>query len=93
MLFSLGRKISIADLVEEVKTSSSTRIKTKGPEYKNFHWQSGYGAFYIRQSGVDALKEYIAMQKEHHRKKTFQEEFLAFLKKHKMDYDPRYVWG
>jgi len=92
VLFRLGRKISLAELVEEIKTSSSKWIKTKGTEYKGFHWQSGYGAFSIGQSGVEELKRYIANQKEHHRKKTFQEEFRAFLGKYGIDYDERYVW-
>src|SRR5713226_9056922 len=78
VLFRLGRKISLAKLVEEIKTSSSKWIKTKATAYKDFHWQSGYGAFSIGQSGVEDLKKYIANQKEHHRKKSFQEEFRAF---------------
>jgi REP element-mobilizing transposase RayT len=92
VLFRLGRKISLAKLVEEVKTSSSKWIKTKGPEYKEFHWQNGYGAFSIGQSGVEALQKYIANQKEHHRRKTFEEEFRAFLGKYQIEYDERYVW-
>src|SRR3989440_6595705 len=68
ILFSLARVIKIADLVEEVKTSSSKWIKTKGREFRNFHWQRGYGAFSIGQSNVDALKRYIRGQKQHHRR-------------------------
>jgi hypothetical protein len=56
------------------------------------YWQNGYGAFSIGQSGVEALKKYIARQKEHHRKKTFQDEFRAFLAKYQVEYDERYVW-
>jgi putative transposase len=92
VLFRLGRKISIAEVVEEIKTSSSKWIKTKGAEYKGFHWQNGYGAFSIGQSGVEELKKYIANQKEHHRKVTFQDEFRAFLAKYGIEYDERYVW-
>jgi putative transposase len=92
ILFRLGRKISLAKVVEEIKTSSSKWIKTKGPSYKGFSWQNGYGAFSIGQSGVEALKKYIANQKEHHRKKTFQDELQAFLRKYGVEYDERYVW-
>lgn len=92
ILFSLGRVIAIADLVEEVKTNTSKWIKTKGPEFKNFHWQSGYGAFSIGQSSVAALKRYIRTQKEHHRRITFQDEYRKFLKAYKVDYDERFVW-
>src|ERR1700687_5856644 len=66
ILFSLGRVIKVADLVEEDKTESSKWIKTKGREFRNFHWQAGYGAFSIGQSNVDTLKRYIRGQKRHH---------------------------
>ncbi len=92
ILFSLPRVITIAALVEEVKTESSKWIKTKGPEFKNFHWQKGYGAFSIGQSQVPAVKRYIARQKEHHRRVTFQEEYRKFLKSYGIEYDERYVW-
>src|SRR5437764_9158481 len=92
ILFSLARVITIADLVEEVKTSSSKWIKTKGREFKNFHWQRGYGAFSIGQSNVTALKHYIRSQKEHHQRVTFQDEYRKFLKAYGIDYDEKYVW-
>lgn len=92
ILLRLGRKASIAEVVEELKKSSSKWIKTKGPEYREFYWQAGYGAFSIGRSGVPEVKRYIGNQKEHHRKKTFQEEFLAFLAKYEVKYDERYVW-
>jgi len=92
ILLRLGRKVSLAEVVEEVKKSSSKWIKTKGPEFSDFFWQSGYGAFSIGQSGIAEVQRYIANQKEHHRKKTFQEEFRAFLAKYQIEYDERYVW-
>jgi putative transposase len=58
-----------------------------------FEWQEGYGAFSIGWAQVDTTLAYIAGQEEHHRKHDFQEEFIAFLKKHRIEYDPRYVWG
>ena len=79
-------------MIEEIKSSSSRWIKTKGPSYRNFFWQNGYGAFSIGESGVAALKKYIANQKEHHHVKTFQEEYRAFLAKYRVEYDERYVW-
>ena len=91
-LFALSRTITIADLVEEVKKSSSKWIKTKGREFRSFQWQRGYGAFSIGQSNVARLVKYIAEQKEHHRHKSFQDEFRAFLQKYKIEYDERYVW-
>jgi len=92
ILFSLSRVINIADLVEEVKTDSSKWIKTKGPEFRNFHWQKGYGAFSIGQSQVPILKRYIARQKLHHKRVTFQDEYRKFLKSYGIDYDEQYVW-
>ncbi|HKR60945.1 MAG TPA: IS200/IS605 family transposase, partial [Pyrinomonadaceae bacterium] len=80
-LFALSRTITIAELVEAVKTSSSKWIKTKDRKFKNFHWQKGYGAFSIGQSNVADLKRYIGSQKQHHRRVSFQEEYRNFLKR------------
>ena len=91
-LLSLSRVVTIADLVEEVKTESSKWIKTKGREFRKFHWQNGYGAFSIGQSQVQRVKRYIARQKEHHRRITFQDEYRKFLKAYDIQYDERYVW-
>ena len=92
VLFSLARVVTIADLVEEVKTESSKWIKTKGPEFRNFHRQKGYGAFSIGQSNVETLRRYIRGQKQHHQRVTFQDEYRKFLKSYAIDYDERYVW-
>ena len=91
-LFSLSRVVTIADLVEEVKTESSKWIKTKGQEFRNFHWQNGYGAFSISQSEVATVRRYIRRQKEHHRRVTFQDEYRRFLAAYEVEYDERYVW-
>ena len=92
VLFSLSRVVKIADLVEEVKTESSKWIKTKGPGFRDFHWQRGYGAFSVGQSQVAAVKRYIARQKIHHQRVIFQDEYRKFLKSYGIDYDERYVW-
>jgi len=91
-LFALGRTISVADLVEEIKTGSSKWIKTQGREFKNFHWQRGYGAFSIGQSNVAQLKRYIRGQKQHHRKVSFQDELRKILTRYEINFDERYVW-
>ena len=82
VLFSLSRVMKIADLVEEVKTESSKWIKA---EFRTFHWQNGYGAFSIGQSQVPILKRYIARQKVHHQRVTFQDEYRKFLKTYGID--------
>jgi putative transposase len=89
---SLGRTVTVASLLEEIKSSSSKWIKTKGDRFTQFSWQAGYGAFSIGQSQLEAVKTYIAGQRGHHRQKTFQEEFRAFLAKYQVRYDERYVW-
>lgn len=92
LFFRLARTASISEVVETVKTSSSKWIKTKGREYADFHWQSGYGAFSVSQSDADAVITYVRNQPEHHRKMTFQEEYRKFLERHQIAYDERYVW-
>ena len=92
LVCSLGRTVTVATLLEEVKKSTSKWIKTKGEQYAHFSWQAGYGAFSIGQSQLDAVRQYIAGQREHHRKRTFQEEFREFLAKYNVPYDERYVW-
>jgi REP element-mobilizing transposase RayT len=91
-LFVLSRTATISGLVEEVKKRSSKWIKTRGAEFRHFQWQAGYGAFSIGQSNVEALKKYIATQKEHHRRRTFEDEYRAFLQKYGAQFDEKYVW-
>ena len=92
ILCMLSKKIALMKLLEEVKSHSSKWIKTKGDDHKNFYWQDGYGAFSVNPVEVDAVIAYIANQHEHHSKKSFREEYRAFLKKYNVDYDERYVW-
>ena len=92
LLCSLSRTITIASLVEDVKTRSSKWLKTKGKSYGQFHWQNGYGAFSIGKSQEGALKRYIARQKEHHKRVSFQDEFRTILRKYVVQWDERYVW-
>ena len=88
----LSRTITMAQLIEELKTSSSKWLKTQSPALATFAWQRGYGAFSVGPSDLDALLHYIDTQEEHHRTRTFQDEYRAFLKKYGIDYDERYVW-
>ena len=88
----LSRTLTIADLVENLKTSSSKWLKTQSPDLALFSWQRGYGCFSVGATGVDSLCAYIDNQEERHRKRTFQEEFRVFLKKYAVDYDEAYVW-
>jgi putative transposase len=89
---SLARTVTVSSLLEELKGSSSKWIKTKGEQFARFSWQAGYGAFSIGQSQLDAVKKYIAGQRQHHCRTTFQEEYRQFLAKYQVQYDERYVW-
>ncbi len=92
ILFELARTVSVSQAVEDVKKSSSKWIKAQGAEFVGFAWQAGYGAFAVSESNEPAVRDYIAGQYEHHRRKSFQEEYRAFLEKHRVAFDERYVW-
>ena len=88
----LSRTLTIADLVEELKTSSSKWVKTQSPTLAKFAWQRGYGAFSVGPSDLDALRACIDNQEKHHRTRTFQEEYRSFLTKYGIEFDEHYVW-
>ena len=92
LLISQSKNVSLSSLMKDLKKDSSFWIKTKGRQFDNFHWQDGYGAFSIGHSQTVALKKYISQQKEHHRKRTFQEELMAFFDEYGMEYDVQYLW-
>lgn len=92
ILCLLSQKIALMNLIEQFKSHSSKWIKTKGKQYQNFYWQRGYGGFSVNPTEIETVKNYIRNQEEHHKKKTFKEEYVAFLKKYNIEYDERYVW-
>lgn len=92
ILCLLSQKIALMKLIEEVKSHSSKWVKTKNSDLSQFYWQNGYGAFSVNPTEIEVVKTYILNQEEHHKKKTFMEEYLAFLKKYDVEYDERYVW-
>ncbi len=89
-LCTLPRTCSIADLVKNVKTPSSVKIKEMGVSY--FSWQKGYGAFSVSQSKLEVVKRYIQTQPERHRRTGFQTEYRNLLEKHQIEFDEQYVW-
>ena len=88
----LSRTVTIAKLVEELKTSSSKWLKTQTPDLAAFSWQRGYGCFSVGPSDLDSLRAYIDDQEKHHEKRTFQDELRMFLKKYGVEYDEAYAW-
>lgn len=90
ILLRLSRTVSIAQLMEKTKTSTSKWIKTKGPT--DFAWQAGYGAFSVGQSEAERVIGYIQSQEEHHRTVSFQDELRALFAEAGIAFDERYVW-
>ncbi len=92
LLARLGRSLSLADWVKELKRVSSVWIKSQAGVPAEFHWQSGYGAFSVSQSQSTRVAKYIVDREEHHRQRTFQDEFRELLRRHGIEFDERYVW-
>lgn len=88
----LSRMMTIANLVQELKSSSSRWLKTQSPRLSRFRWQTGYSAFSVRASGLNTLLRYIDNQEEHHRKRSFEREHITTLRQEGIQYDERYVW-
>jgi putative transposase len=94
LLARLGRTITQADWVKELKRVSSLWLKEKGQAYANFAWQGGYAAFSVSQSNLEKVRRYIAHQEEHHsRHGGFQDELRALLRKHGMEWDENHLWS
>jgi putative transposase len=91
MLVRVRPAHSAAEVARLVKTNSSRWVREKRDPH--FAWQTGYGVFSVSESSLAAVTKYIAGQEEHHRKHSFQEEFVSFLKKNNVAYDERYIWG
>jgi putative transposase len=92
LLVGLNQEVSVMAALRTIKAGSSGWIHDTFPTMRKFAWQAGYGAFTVSHSGEEQVASYIARQKEHHRKRTFQEEFVELLKRHGIDYDERFLW-
>ena len=92
ILLSLPATMPISKALQLIKGGSSKWVHETFPEHRRFAWQEKYGAFSVSASRVDSIIQYIKGQVEHHRKMTFQEEFLALLKRHRIEFDERYLW-
>ena len=91
-LFRLSKNRALAEVVEEIKTSSSRWIKTQAKGLGGFHWQNGYGGFSVSPTELEQAVKYIEQQEAHHRSLRFQDEYRRFLKRYEVEYDERYVW-
>lgn len=92
LLFVMTRTMSLSDVVGQLKKSANDWLRSHGPEFANFHWQGGYGAFSVSQSAVEEVRNYIRKQREHHQQISFQDELRALLKRYEVEHDERYVW-
>jgi REP element-mobilizing transposase RayT len=92
VLARMGRGVCQSDWIKELKRVSSLWIKRRDPALRAFAWQAGFGVFSVSASNTTRVERYIAHQEEHHRKVTFQDEFRAFLRRHGVEWDERYVW-
>ena len=92
IMTTLARTLSQAQLIEEIKKASSKWVKALDARYRGFFWQRGYAAFSVSPSQLDSVLEHVNKQQEHHRTRTFQEEYRELLRKHGVDFDERFVW-
>jgi len=92
VLFVLSRTKCVSEVIGELKRGSGVWLQAQHLQFKGVHWQNGYGAFSVSQSGVEEVREYIRSQHEHHRKLSFQDEFRTMLRKYQIECDERYVW-
>jgi putative transposase len=92
VLARLRQDKAVSDVLRSIKANSSGWVHDVFPKLESFHWQEGYGAFTVSKSQLETVRRYIAGQEGHHRKLTFQEEFLALLEAHEIEYDERYIW-
>ncbi|HUU93459.1 MAG TPA: IS200/IS605 family transposase [Phycisphaerae bacterium] len=91
-LIVLPTSISVAEAMRKWKGLSSKWLHETFPSERDFGWQDGYGAFTVSKSNVPEVAAYIERQAEHHKRITFEDEFIALLERHGIEYDPQYVW-
>ena len=93
VLVDIPKTLSVSEAMKRLKGGSSNAINKAGLIATPFGWQDGYAAFTVSRSVAPDVAGYIANQREHHRKRTFEEEYVALLEKHGVEFDPRYLWG
>ncbi len=92
ILLCLPASLAVAEALRVLKTNSSRWLHRTRRRHRGFAWQAGYGAFSVSYSNAAAVVRYIREQEQHHRRASFQEEFIAFLEKNGIEYDARYIW-
>ena len=93
MLTRLRQDVAISFVLRKMKASSSKWIHGAFPDTRGFAWQTGYGAFTVSKSRIDDVRRYLDEQEQHHKTRTFKEDFVALLEAHGIEYDERFLWG
>ncbi|MEM9481213.1 MAG: IS200/IS605 family transposase [Verrucomicrobiota bacterium] len=93
VLLDIPKTLAVSEAMKRLKGGSSVAINESGISTRPFKWQDGYAAFTVSASAKPDVVEYIARQREHHRTRTFEEEYIVLLEKHGIGYDPKYLWG
>lgn len=93
LLINIPSTKALSDFLRIIKSNSSKWIHETFPQHRTFGWQDGYGAFTVSKSALLDVQAYIETQPEHHKRFTFQEEFIEFLRRHEIQYDERYLWS
>ncbi len=92
ILCGLSTRTCLADVVRLVKSNSSKWVNARPDRKSRFEWQTGYGAFTVSFSGLDAVRSYIRSQKQHHEKMTFRDELIRLLQRHQIQFETRYLF-
>jgi len=92
LLVKIRADQSVAEIVRLIKANSSKWLNEKPDSSSRFEWQGGYGAFTVSESQVPAVRKYILAQEEHHKTKSFQDQFIEMLNRHGLKFDEKYIW-
>jgi putative transposase len=92
LLAKLRPDNALSNLLRDLKANSSGWMHDVFPDAKDFYWQKGYGAFTVSTSQVPAVSSYIARQEQHHKKRTFREEFIGMLRVNEIAFDEKFLW-
>ncbi len=92
VLLDIPKNMAVSEAMKQLKGGSSTAINQAGILNQHFGWQDGYSVYAVSSSSIPNVVSYIANQREHHKVKTFEEEYIALLEKHGVEYDERYLW-
>lgn len=90
---ALGRTVTVAETVERAKTSATQWIRRQGPEFRKFAWQRGYAVFSVSPRDLNTLVAYIDGQAEHHARRSFEDEYVGFLRQYGIEFDEQHIWS